>query len=340
MLNREQIDHADDIIYVSTWKHVHPPLALPNDLPQERAFYDSDRATFDGRRNMEYSRTWMLVKDDSTDNWETDRAVFELMDPNRKKQNPPPTRSPPPVPYFTIPVPAHCYVMLADCDDPDPGIMLLRDNKTLSFHYFHPNIPEVLMYPRIPPEPTGRASLEWYQIAAMRHRSPAMSTYGELDDIWDKMVNPKEDVFLTKADYEKILVALQNNIMAKGEGKRNVNWRAFRQPDDQRTWEAAQAQVLDDIVSERGAASSHDPPIPLARARAEIHPYLEEKGKGKGIHIPADRPVHREHWSRRSHPRRHSDLDDASEQPPSTHPSMPDLVEDEDLEGEQTIVHT
>ena len=90
MLNREQIDHADDIIYVSTWKHVHPPLALPNNLPQERAFYDSDRATFDGRRNMEYSRTWRLVKDDSTDNWETERYVFELMDPNRKKQGPQP----------------------------------------------------------------------------------------------------------------------------------------------------------------------------------------------------------------------------------------------------------
>ena len=38
LLNREQIDHADDIVYVSTWKHVHPPLALPNDLPQEGAF--------------------------------------------------------------------------------------------------------------------------------------------------------------------------------------------------------------------------------------------------------------------------------------------------------------
>ena len=32
-LNRSQIEHADDIVYVSTWKHVHPPLALPADLP-------------------------------------------------------------------------------------------------------------------------------------------------------------------------------------------------------------------------------------------------------------------------------------------------------------------
>ena len=128
------------------------------------------------------------------------------------------------------------------------------------------------MYPRVPPEPTGRESLEWYQIAAMRYRDPAMSTYGEPDDVWDKVVNPNDDAFLTKADYEKILLALQNNIHAKGEGKRNVNLRAFRHQDDQRIWDMAQARAQSEIAAEQGAASSNDPPIPLAVARAEIHP--------------------------------------------------------------------
>ena len=223
MLNREQIDHADDIIYVSTWKHVYPPLALPNDLPQERALYDSDRATFDGTRNLQYNLAWKLIKDDSTDNWETKRAVFELMNPNTKKTSPLTPRSPPPVPYFTIPVPAHCHIMLADCEDPDPSVILLKDHKTISFHYFHPNVPQALMYPLVPPPPTGRASLEWYQISAMRHRDPAMMTYGELGDVWDKFDNPNEDAFLDKEDYQKILTALNSNIVAKGEGKRNVN---------------------------------------------------------------------------------------------------------------------
>ena len=67
LMNRANIEQADRIIYVSTWKHVYPPLALPVELPQERAFYDSDRATFDGRRNWEYARTWRLVRDDSID---------------------------------------------------------------------------------------------------------------------------------------------------------------------------------------------------------------------------------------------------------------------------------
>ena len=142
LLNREQIDHADDIVYVSTWKHVFPPLALPNDLPQERAFYDSDRATFDGRRNLEYARTWRLVIDDSTDNWESERCVFELMDPNRKKQGPQPNRSPPKMPLFTIPVPASCHVVREDCDDTFVGHGLHEDGQTLSFLYFHPNIQE------------------------------------------------------------------------------------------------------------------------------------------------------------------------------------------------------
>ena len=240
------------------------------------------------------------------------------------------------MPYFTIPVPASCYVVLKDCDDTFVGHMLSEDGQTLSFHYFHPNIPEVLMYPRVPPEPTGCESLEWYQIAAMRYRDPAMSTYGEPDDVWDKVVNPNADAFLTKADYEMILLALQNNIYAKGEGKRNVNLRAFRHQDDQRIWDMAQARAQSEIAAEQGAASSNDPPIPLAVARAEIHPYLEnvEKGKGKGTHT-----LHREPWSRRSHPRQR-DLETVSEQstnrPASTHSSMPDLEEQED---DTHIVH-
>ena len=70
-----------------------------------------------------------------------------------------------------------------------------------------------------------------------------------------------------------------------------------------------------------------------------MHPYLEEKGKGKGKHSPTERPLHREPWMRRSHPRRNRDLDAISEQAPSTHPSMPDLVEDEDLDDGQTLHH-
>ena len=68
LLNRAHIEHADDIVYGSTWKHVHPPLALPGDLRQERAFYDSDRAPFDFRRQMEYWQAWHLIVDDSSDN--------------------------------------------------------------------------------------------------------------------------------------------------------------------------------------------------------------------------------------------------------------------------------
>ena len=54
LLNRSHIERADDVIYVSTWKHVHSPLALPADLPQERALYDSDRFPLDYRRQGEY----------------------------------------------------------------------------------------------------------------------------------------------------------------------------------------------------------------------------------------------------------------------------------------------
>ena len=133
-----------------------------------------------------------MVRDDSIDNWESERCVFELMDPNKKKNpQPQPNRSPPVMPYFTIPVPASCFVVLANCDDTFIGHMLDKDGQRLSFHYFHPNVPEVLMYPKARGEPTGRDSLEWYQVAMMRYRDPAMSTYGEMDDIWDKLTNPK-----------------------------------------------------------------------------------------------------------------------------------------------------
>ena len=256
-----------------------------------------------------------------------------------------------------MPVPAHCYVVLADSEEPDPSVILLKDHKTISFHYFHPNVPEALMYPRVPSDPTGRASLEWYQISAMRYRNPAMATYSEMGDIWDKFDNLNEDAFLDKEDYQKILVALNNNILAKGEGKRNVNWRAINRPNEQRDWDSAEANTVDNIISERGPASSRDAPIPPATARAEMHPYLEDKGKGKGKQT---RTLHRESWNRRTHPRglrvdvvlraagaaaTAEDLDNIVEQAASTHTSMPDLVEDEnededeEPDDEQTMQH-
>ena len=181
------------------------------------------------------------------------------------------------------------------------------------------------MYPRIPPPPTGRASLEWYQITAMRHYNPAMLTHGEFADIWDKF-DTDEVECLTREDYQKILAELNCNIAAKGEGKRNVNWRAVN-PKDER--------------SDPGAASSRD--VPSANL-ANMHPLLpgkgNEKGKGKSSRI-----LHREAWNRRrrafeAHADAASqrtmttaddtaqDLDDAEEQPPSEHPSMPELYTD------------
>ena len=73
------------------------------------------------------------------------------------------------------------------------------------------------MYPRVPPVATGRASLEWHHMVAMRYRDPGLATYGEPADVWDKLRNPEVDEFLTKADYEKILLALENSLRAKGE---------------------------------------------------------------------------------------------------------------------------
>ena len=169
LLDRTNIERADDIIYVSTWKHVYPPLALPSNIRQERAYYESDRSDLDYRRNLEYYHAWMLVRDDSTDNWETDRATFVLMDPNRRGRNTyagPPSRNPHPIPYFTMPVPAHCHKMLEDCEGGEVDKRLLRDGR-MSFHYFHPMVSEILMYPEVPPPPSGRESLEWYQISHM-----------------------------------------------------------------------------------------------------------------------------------------------------------------------------
>ena len=180
------------------------------------------------------------------------------------------------------------------------------------------------MYPRVPPDPTGRESLEWYQIVAMRYRNPAVYTYGEPDDIWDKLRNPDADEFLTKADYEKILLALQNNLCAQGAGKRNVNMAAERARANQRP------PAFREIAAEQGSASSNDPrpQVPPAGARANIHPYLEtvDKSRGKGTRL-----LHRDPWNRRGVPRQR---DTASEQstnrPASTHSSMPDLVEPDD----------
>ena len=204
------------------------------------------------------------------------------------------------------------------------------------------------MYPRVPPAPTGRASLEWYQISAMRHHNPAMLTSGEFGDVWDKFTNPNEDTFLDREDYQKILAELNSNIAAKGEGKRNVNWRAINHPNDER-----------DTDSDPGAASSRDAP---SAARAAMHPYLHDKGKDKGKG-KTGRALHREAWNRRSRPRglrvddawrsagaetAAQNLDDSVDQPASEHPSMPELLENineeeneesEDADDDDQSVH-
>ena len=87
------------------------------------------------------------------------------------------------------------------------------------------------MYPAIPPPATGRASLEWFQVVAMRYRDASLEPFGEPADIWDKLRNPDVDVFLTREDYEKILIALENNLRSKGAGRHSINLSA-RQPDD------------------------------------------------------------------------------------------------------------
>ena len=79
------------------------------------------------------------------------------------------------------------------------------------------------MYPAIPPPATGRASLEWFQVVAMRYRDASLEPFGEPADVWDKLRNPDVDVFLTKEDYHKILTALENNLRSKGAGRHNVN---------------------------------------------------------------------------------------------------------------------
>ncbi len=224
----------------------------------------------------------MLVRDDSTDNWESDRATFVLMDPNRRGRNTyagPPSRNPHPIPYFTMPVPAHCHKMLEDCEDDDVDKRLLRDGR-MSFHYFHPMVSEILMYPEVPPPPSGRESLEWYQISHMRHRNPQMMTYGELENVWDKMTNPERDNFLDKHDYQQILTTLQNNIRAKGAGKSNFNWRATAHPMTQNAWNETLADIIEDTASNMSTGDHNRPP------REELHAYLApekgEKGKGKG----------------------------------------------------------
>ena len=175
MLNRAHIEHADDIVYVSTWAHVHPPLALPGDLRQERATYDSDRVPFDSRRNIEYWNAWRLIEDDSRDNWSIDRVEFVLMDPANRVYGSPPARTLYKIPFFTLPVPASCQIMLEECADTFLGHGRQEDGEMLSFHYFHPNVEEALMYPALPIRATGRPSLEWYQVLAMRYRNPAVA---------------------------------------------------------------------------------------------------------------------------------------------------------------------
>ena len=178
------------------------------------------------------------------------------------------------------------------------------------------------MYPQVPPSPYGRASLEWYQISHMRHRNPQMMTYGEMENVWDKLNDPQLDHFLSRHDFQAILTALQDNIRAKGAGKSNCNLRTTAWPMSQNTWAETLAEIdhlADEVVS---------PP------REELHAYLapgkgdgKEKGKGKSSKPkPFPRQRSGEPWSRRT---RMNQMQTVSEQD-STDPSMPDLLEDED----------
>ena len=228
--------------------------------------------------------------------------------------------------------------MIDDCDDGNVDPKLLRDGR-MSFHYFHPMVSEILMYPTIPPPPYGRESLEWYQISAMRHRNPQMMTYGELENVWDKMINPERDNFLSKHDYQQILTLLQDNIMAKGAGKHNINWRATAHPMTQNAWNETLADIVEDTASNTSTSDNNRPP------REELHAYLApvigHKGKGKGgqntmrllrqieeDETQTQRQRTGEPWNRRQRRAEASNADYEAWRQGSTHSSMPDLLED------------
>ena len=172
----------------------------------------------------------------------------------------------------------------------------------------------------------------------MRHRNPQMMTYGELENVWDKMTNPERDNFLDKHDYQQILTTLQNNIRAKGAGKSNFNWRATAHPMTQNAWNETLADIIEDTASNMSTGDHNRP------RREELHAYLApekgEKGKGKGDktamrperQVDDDTQTQRqrtgEPWNRRQ---RRADVSNADYEPwrqGSTHSSMPDLLED------------
>ena len=100
-------------------------------------------------------------------------------------------------------------------------------------------------------------------------------TYGEMENVWDKLNDPQLDHFLSRHDFQAILTALQDNIRAKGAGKGNCNLRTTAWPMSQNTWAETLAEIdhlADEIAS---------PP------REELHAYLapgkgKDDGKGKG----------------------------------------------------------
>ena len=201
---------------------------------------------------------------------------------------------------------------------------LLRDG-SISFHYFHPMVSEMLMYPQVPPPPSGRESLEWYQISHMRHRNPQMMTYGELENVWDKMINPEQDNFLDKHDYQQILTTLQDNIREKGAGKGNYNWRATAHPMTQNAWNETLADIIEDTAFNM---SANDQRLPREELHAYLAPEKGHKGKGKGPRLG-------EPWSRRQ--RRAAEMHRISEEE-STDPSMPDLMVDADNDDDNADV--
>ena len=236
------------------------------------------------------------------------------------------------MPLFSIPVPASCQIMLEHCADTFLGHGRQEDGEMLSFHYFHPDVEEALKYPKLPIPATGRTSLEWYQVLAMRYRNPELIPVSEPVDVWDVLRNSEENEFMDQDDYKTILQTIENNLHSKGSGKRNINMgysersavaRAAAAGDiTLRSTDSSARSAMDPNPSSHGdivippehplwdvarahAAEMRTWPInnPHAKApppyiRPTVHAYLTEatdKGKGKGEII-----LHREPWNRRA----------------------------------------
>ena len=99
--------------------------------------------------------------------------------------------------------------------------------------------------------------------------------YGELENVWDKVLD-RDNRSLSREDYQMILNVLETAIAAKGTGKGNMHPTAW--PMTQNAWGETLTQILSVTDIADDAAS---PP------REELHAYLapgkgKDDGKGKG----------------------------------------------------------